>query len=405
MNTISNILTNTDKPFSIWTKLFLKTLSEVQKGSIVIETPEGYRFNYCGMEEGENVLIKVYDWSFAEELFMKGDIGLGESYIAGFWDCDEINKLIRFGIENKHILEKVIRGSLLKIIFYRAKHMLNRNSKQGSKKNIHAHYDLGNEFYKLWLDPTMTYSSGLFITPETELQAAQKNKYENILNQLRLKDGDHILEVGCGWGGFMEYAAERGVRVTGITISREQYLYAEERLKKYPNLATVKLMDYRDISDQYNHVVSIEMFEALGEDYWKNYFKILHSALKMNGNLIIQSITINDQDFSSYRKGTDFIQQYIFPGGMLPSPSIFKNLALKEGFTLDGELEFGKHYALTLKKWEEDFQTTIEPVKLLGFDQKFIRTWKFYLKYCQGGFEAEKLSVFQFYLTKEERGF
>ena len=383
-----------------WGVLFLEMMSNIRKGSVTIVTPEEKFLKYTGIEEGEHVSIRINEWKFCEDIFMKGDIGLGESYISGYWDCGNINNLIKFGIENYNELERVIKGSLLKILFFRIKHFLNRNSRKGSLKNVHAHYDIGNEFYQLWLDSSMTYSSAIFNSTDEELLSAQENKYERILKKLKLKNGDHILEVGCGWGGFMEYAAGKGVKITGVTISIEQYEFAKKRLSKFGNLAKVKLQDYRDIDGKYNHIVSIEMFEALGEKYWKKYFKMLFSILKPGGKLIIQSITINNNDFFSYRKCSDFIQQYIFPGGMLPSPKIFKDVAVKQGFIYRGDLEFGRDYGITLKRWEENFSSVLSRVKKLGFDDKFIRTWRFYLKYCQGGFEANKISVFQFSFTK-----
>ena len=383
-----------------WGVLFLEMMSNIRKGQVTIVTPEEKYLKYTGIEEGEHVSIRINEWKFCEDIFMKGDIGLGESYISGYWDCGNINNLIKFGIENYNELERVIKGSLLKILFFRIKHFLNRNSRKGSLKNVHAHYDIGNEFYQLWLDPSMTYSSAIFNSTDEELLSAQENKYERILKKLKLKNGDHILEVGCGWGGFMEYAARNGFKVTGVTISKEQYEFAKKRLSKFGNLAKVKLQDYRDIDGKYNHIVSIEMFEALGEKYWKKYFKMLFSILKPGGKLIIQSITINNNDFFSYRKCSDFIQQYIFPGGMLPSPKIFKDVAVKQGFIYRGDLEFGRDYGITLKRWEENFSSVLSRVKKLGFDDKFIRTWRFYLKYCQGGFEANKISVFQFSFTK-----
>ncbi len=383
-----------------WGVLFLEMMSNIRKGSVTIVTPEEKFLKYTGIEEGEHVSIRINEWRFCEDIFMKGDIGLGESYISGYWDCGNINNLIKFGIENYNELERVIKGSLLKILFFRIKHFLNRNSRKGSLKNVHAHYDIGNEFYQLWLDSSMTYSSAIFNSIDEELLSAQENKYERILKKLKLKNGDHILEVGCGWGGFMEYAARNGFKVTGVTISKEQDEFAKKRLSKFGNLAKVKLQDYRDIDGKYNHIVSIEMFEALGEKYWKKYFKMLFSILKPGGKLIVQSITINNNDFFSYRKCSDFIQQYIFPGGMLPSPKIFKDVAVKQGFIYRGDLEFGRDYGITLKRWEENFSSVLSRVKKLGFDDKFIRTWRFYLKYCQGGFEANKISVFQFSFTK-----
>ena len=384
-----------------WGQLFLEMMSKIKYGSASIITPNGEIQNYRGSESGVHVSLKILDWKFCDELFLKGDIGLGESYINGLWESDNINDLIKFGIDNKQQLERVIKGAFFKIIFYRMKHFLNRNSKEGSRKNIHAHYDLGNNFYKLWLDSTMTYSSALFENATQDLATAQERKYDNILDQLKLKAGDHILEVGCGWGGFMERAAKRGVKVTGITISEEQYAFAKNRLKNYEDLVTIKLVDYRDLTGKFDHIVSIEMFEALGAEYWSTYFNVLHSVLKPNGKVIVQSITINDHDFASYKKGSDFIQQFIFPGGMLPSPHEFKKAASAAGFSQYGSLEFGKDYALTLKVWEEKFNASLDAVKSLGFDEKFIRTWRFYLKYCQGGFEASKISVSQFYLEKK----
>lgn len=400
MNSLNTAIEENEILNSRWVPLFLEMLEKIDYGSIALTTPEGEHLNFRGSKAGVHVSIHIHDWKICENLFLKGDIGLGESYIAGHWDSDNINNLIKFGIDNKDQLAKVIKGSFLKIIFYRIKHLLNRNSVKGSKKNIHAHYDLGNSFYKLWLDKSMTYSSGLFIDQNQDLFLAQENKYQNILDQLALKPGDHILEVGCGWGGFIEYAAKKGIQVTGITISKEQYDYAKERLVHYPGLADVRLMDYRDINEKYDHIVSIEMFEALGQEYWSNYFRILHSALKTGGKVIIQSITINNQDFKSYSRGTDFIQQYIFPGGMLPSTDVFKNTAKKAGLQVYDSLEFGGDYGQTLCLWEESFEKSLEKVREIGFDEKFIRTWRFYLKYCQGGFEAGKISVHQFYLTK-----
>lgn len=400
MSKVDSALAKKESFVSIWSTLFLKLMSKIEYGTVTIQTPEGEYLNFRGTKDGEHVFLHVFNWKFCDELFLKGDIGLGESYIAGHWECDNINKLIKFGIDNKKQLEKVIKGAFVKILFYRLKHLLNRNSKKGSQKNIHAHYDLGNDFYRLWLDSSMTYSSALFERENQDLVSAQNNKYEKILNQLNVKSGEHILEVGCGWGGFMEWAVQKGIKVTGITISKEQHAFAKQRLAKYGDLAEVKLMDYRDINEKYDHIVSIEMFEALGEEYWSTYFNILYSALKPGGKVVIQSITINDQDFSSYRKGTDFIQQYIFPGGMLPSPDVFRKVAAKEGFKHLGEREFGQDYGLTLKIWEEQFGASLDAVRKIGFDNKFIRTWKFYLKYCQGGFEAGKISVFQFYLTR-----
>ncbi len=385
---------------SKWGLLFLELASNIKRGLLTIITPEGKYLKFSGEKEGEEVSLKINDWRFCEDIFLKGDIGLGESYIAGYWDCKDISKLIKLGVANYSELERVIKGSILKVFFFRIRHFLNRNSKRGSKENIFAHYDIGNDFFKLWLDPSMTYSSAMFENFNDELLFAQENKYEKIIKNLKLKDGDHILEIGCGWGGFMEYAARKGIKVTGVTISEEQYNFARKRLKNFGELSDIKFQDYREIRGSYDHIVSIEMFEALGEGYWKKFFKILHSLLRPGGKMIIQSITINNKDFYSYRRCSDFIQQYIFPGGMLPSPEIFISTAVKQGFDYLSKIEFGKDYGITLRKWEENFSNVLNKVKELGFDENFIRTWRFYLKYCQGGFESKKISVFQFKFAK-----
>ncbi len=400
MNTLNEVLLADNEKQTFGMQLLFKMLGQIQSGTLEIHSPAGQKYFFQGVAPGVRVTLQVRDWSFCEDLFLKGDIGLGESYIAKKWDCDHIENLIIFGISNKDQLEQFIKGSILRIFSYRLKHLFNRNTKNGSQKNIHAHYDLGNSFYSLWLDSTMTYSSGLFLSEKDSLEEAQTRKYEAILNKLELKEGDHILEIGCGWGGFLEHAAKKGIRVTGVTISKEQYDFALKRIQSYQNLADVQFCDYRDLKGKYDHIVSIEMFEAIGEAYWKTYFRKVHSLLRAGGSAVIQSITINEQDFKSYRKGTDFIQQYIFPGGMLPSPERFKIVSEGCGLILNDQLDFGKDYGETLKRWEVLFSSKIESVKKINFDERFIRTWRFYLKYCEGGFAAGKIGVSQFKLTK-----
>lgn len=385
---------------SPWVSLFFKLLSAIEYGSITLVTPDGQSLRFAGDKSGSHPQIRINDWGFCEKLFMRGDIGLGESYIEGDWDSEEIHALIRFGIENKSCLERLIKGNILRIFFYRLKHLFNRNTKSGSERNIHAHYDLGNDFYSLWLDKSMTYSSALFDKSE-DLACAQTRKYERIFETLNLKNGDRVLEVGCGWGGFMEYAATRGVHITGVTISKEQFDFASKRLIDFEN-ANVKYCDYRNLDGKYDYIVSIEMFEALGYEYWKTYFNKLAGLLKDGGKIAIQSITINDEDFKSYKRGTDFIQQYIFPGGLLSASKEFQRVASSCGLKLVDEFRFGKDYGKTLDFWDKFFVQRIDDVKKLGFDEKFIRTWRFYFKYCQGGFEAQKIGVSQFLLEKAE---
>ena len=399
MNTRTQVIENNIAP-TYWAKLFLELMNNIDYGLVELTAPCGEKYSFEGrLDSSQKVDMQIHDWKFCEYIFTKGDIGLGEAYIDGLWSTSDISKIIEFGVANEKKLEKIIKGSLIKIIFYRIKHLMNRNTVKGSKKNIHAHYDLGNDFYKLWLDSTMTYSSAYFKDEKNEeLNVAQNNKYERMLQQLKLEGPSEILEIGCGWGGFAEVACLKGHRVTCITISKEQYDFAKDRLSKFGNMATVLLKDYRELEGKYDHIVSIEMFEALGESYWDTYFKKVRELLSPQGRAVIQTITINNDIFSSYRKGTDFIQQYIFPGGMLPSPEIFIKKAKKRDLYLLERLDFGEDYALTLNKWYENFKACILKVKSLGFDEKFIRTWVFYLKYCEGGFNTKRIGVSQFTL-------
>jgi cyclopropane-fatty-acyl-phospholipid synthase len=400
MNSITLPESATRSKFNNWVVLFLRTLQGIEVGQIEVTTPEGEKMKFKGSRAGVSVKLKIYDWRFCERIFLKSDIGLGESYIRKEWHSDNVNGLIQLAVANEKILGRIVLGSALSILYYRVKHMLNRNTKKGSKRNILAHYDLGNEFYKLWLDESMTYSSALFGDADIDLKDAQARKYQHIIDQLEAKPGDHILELGCGWGGFAEYAAQQGYRVTGITISEEQHEYARVRLQRFGSSVDIQLKDYREVSGKFDHVVSIEMFEALGQSYWPTYFSVINKVLKPTGNAIIQSITIRNESFASYARGTDFIQQYIFPGGMLPSPKKFVQVAQKQGLKLTATTDFGLDYAKTLAAWELSFTQVEQKVRDLGFDDSFIRMWRFYLKYCQGGFEAEKLGVSQFRLAR-----
>jgi len=386
--------------FQHWVGLFIRALQAIETGDLEVTTPSGEKMIFKANRSGASVKMKIHDWRFCERIFLKSDIGLGESYIRNEWDSDNIHGLIQLAVDNEKALGSMLRGSALSILFYRVRHMLNRNTRKGSKRNIVAHYDLGNQFYQLWLDASMTYSSALFGGEDIELKVAQERKYQHIINQLEARPGDHILEIGCGWGGFVDYAASRGYRVTGITISPEQHEYARIRTQRFGSAVDIQLKDYRDLQGKYDHVVSIEMFEALGRSYWSTYFSVIDRILKPAGNAVVQSITIRNESFASYARGTDFIQQYIFPGGMLPSPQKFIQTAEKKGLRLTARIDFGLDYARTLAAWELSFDQVEQKVRDLGFDDSFIRMWRFYLKYCQGGFEAEKLGVSQFRLSR-----
>lgn len=383
-----------------WT---LRLLTKLQTGTLKVTTPEGVTLVF-GDHSHPKANIQLKNWNVCSAALKSGDIGFAETYIAGDWKTDNLAALLGVFLKNRHAVEKVIYGSFIGGLAYKLKHWLNRNTKTQAKKNIHAHYDIGNSFYQLWLDPSMTYSSGLFKCQETQsLEEAQKEKYAAMLEFLQPSATCHLLEIGCGWGGFAEMACRRGANVTGLTLSSEQLAFAQNRLNEqgYGSKSSFKLQDYRDCQGLFDGIVSIEMFEAVGEAYWPAYFETLHARLKAKGRAAIQSIVISDELFNRYRKGTDFIQQYIFPGGMLPSRAIFEEYAEKFGLKVVSTLAFGKDYAETLRHWRKSFMTQLPQVKENGFDDTFIRTWEFYLAYCEAGFEDESTDVYQFYLEKK----
>ncbi len=378
-------------------KVLFKLMKSLRRGSIDLVTPEGEHFHFQGRFSGTSAQLIINDWKLLDALFSRGDIGFGEAYRDGLCDSEDISKVILLAIQNEDVFKKVIVGSAASLVPYIVKHKLNRNTIKGSQKNIEAHYDLGNDFYKLWLDETMTYSSAYFEGEAKTLEEAQLQKYDQILKGLsHLPEGSKILEVGCGWGGFMRRVLEKcSFDVFGLTLSKEQKRFIEER-----RAGQVILQDYRKHDGLYDGIVSIEMFEALGKEYWSTYFKKISSLLKVGAPAVIQTITMNEYDFKAYKKGTDFIQQYIFPGGMLPSVEAFTKLARKAGLRLMKSQSFGPSYAKTLELWEKSFSEVEEKIFELGFDQSFIRLWRFYLKYCQGAFESGKINVYQFTLQK-----
>jgi cyclopropane-fatty-acyl-phospholipid synthase len=391
------------KPVPASARIILKLLSRLQHGALTLRTPDGDTLHFGS---GENtVTLALHNWDLFSAAMRSGDIGFAESYIDGSWTTDNLTGLIALMIRNRSAMESVVYGSWWGSLFYRVKHLLNRNSKAGSRKNIHAHYDIGNRFYQLWLDPSMTYSSALFTEASgSNLELAQGAKYRAILAQLQVQAGDKVLEIGCGWGGFAELAArEAGVHVTGLTLSTEQLAYATERLKLagLDAQADLRLCDYRDSCGQYDAVASIEMFEAVGESYWPSYFECVARSLKPGGRACIQTITIADELFERYRKSTDFIQQYIFPGGMLPSPSKFESMAARYGLKVSARRQFGVDYADTLVAWRRVFHARIDEVRAQGFDERFIRTWEFYLCYCEAAFREHNTDVMHFTLVKD----
>ncbi len=370
---------------------FLETLSRAEYGTIAVTTPDGRQYCYSGKHSGAKAALVLHDWRAIAALAARGDIGFAEGYRDGWWSSSDLVELFNFGLQNEAAFRDYIYGGVLARIACRLSYLFTQNSLKGSRRNIHAHYDLGNDFYQLWLDSSMTYSAALFENPQEDLTRAQYRKYDRIIE--RLGASGKILEIGCGWGGFAERALERrDYAIKGLTISTEQHAYATERLG---NQAKILLEDYRIQKGKFDHIVSIEMFEAVGEKYWPVYFGKLKSLLASGGKAVIQTITMDENYFDSYRKGGDAIRTFIFPGGMLPSPTRFAQESRKAGFTLTDSFAFGQDYAHTLEHWLNRFEEKISEVKALGFDEKFIRLWRFYLTCCIASFRSGRTNVMQ----------
>ncbi|ABP35185.1 SAM-dependent methyltransferase [Polynucleobacter asymbioticus] len=386
----------------------LGILSQLRSGHLTITLPNGEVNKFGNTADALHADIQVLDWSFFKQLLSHGDIGFAESYIRGEWNTSNLKAILELAIRNRTILEKAIYGSWLGSILYRLKHCLRDNSKAGSRKNIHAHYDLGNAFYSLWLDPTMSYSSAWFSDGDKQtLAEAQRAKIKRILTSLDTNPGDHILEIGCGWGGVMEEALRNETAITGLTLSTEQKAYAEKRLANVSSQTSnakhfeVRLQDYRDCQERFDGIASVEMFEAVGEKHWPEYFQTIAKCLKTGGKACVQTIVIAEELFERYRHNTDFIQQYVFPGGMLPSRASFKASAAKAGLQIENEFAFGVDYAKTLCLWRDSFNSKVQEVRQLGFDEAFIRLWNFYLMYCAAGFAERNIDVVQFTLSHQ----
>jgi cyclopropane-fatty-acyl-phospholipid synthase len=386
-------------------KLMLKLFEQLSIGTLTVTFPGGGHQVYGGKLPGHNAFLDINDWSACSLILRSGDIGLAEAYRDNLIEIPDIPALLLMAMANEDALSQAFYGSFWGKIFYKFKHFVaNRNTRKGSKKNIHAHYDLGNDFYKLWLDQTMTYSSAIFATPNMPLAEAQTAKYERLLNQLNVSAGDHILEIGCGWGGFAEHAAlTRGIKVTGISLSKEQLVWAKNRVKDTAAeaLCEFRFQDYRDVTGSFDAVVSIEMIEAVGESYWPSYFGKIYEVLKPNGRAGIQAITIANERFQAYRVNTDFIQQFIFPGGMLLSPEILAQQALSANLAIVDEFEFGRDYAETLRRWRADFETQLPAIRAQGFDEAFLKIWRFYYTYCEAGFDSDRTGVRQVVLQRK----
>ncbi len=381
-----------------------RLLRSLRVGGLDVQLPDGTQAHF-GSHDQPRAALRLVDWKACSAALRSGDIGFAEAYIDGHWSTPDLVALLELMIANRDAIERVIYGSWWGSLVYRLKHLLHRNSRRGSRKNIHAHYDIGNPFYRLWLDESMNYSSAWFEgDPTRSMPQAQAAKVRRALDECGLKPGQRLLEVGCGWGAVAEAAAaDIGAHVTGVTLSDEQLAYARERLNRrgLSPLADLRLQDYRDIRDEpFDAIVSIEMFEAVGREYWDSYFQLLQRQLKPGGKACIQTITIRDDLFERYVRSTDFIQQYIFPGGLLPSCAAFRAQARRAGLEVVNELAFGEDYAETLRRWRVQFLAQEGDVRKLGFDTRFMRIWEFYLAYCQAAFSTGNTSVVQFTLRR-----
>ncbi|MBI1684362.1 SAM-dependent methyltransferase [Caulobacter hibisci] len=373
-------------------------------GSLTFVLPTGQPLRIDGKTPGPDAVIRVHDYRFIRRAFASGDIGFAEGYMAGEWETPDLSAVLTAFALNFDKLSALVRGNPLMRLANLLFHRTNRNDREGSKRNIHAHYDLGNAFYSQWLDPTMTYSSALYDRdPNARLEAAQARKYEALAQSIGLTPDKHVLEIGCGWGGFVEYAAKKvGARVTAVTISKAQHDFARRRLFALglADKVDIRLMDYRDVEGRFDGVASIEMFEAVGEEYWPTYFDKVHDLLAPSGRAGLQIITIRDELFAHYRKQTDFIQRYVFPGGMLPSETRLKQETDRAGLSWENVRRFGQDYADTLADWNRRFETAWDDIRPLGFDERFRRLWKFYLAYCEAGFRTERTNVIQLGLSR-----
>ncbi|WP_374338246.1 class I SAM-dependent methyltransferase [Methyloversatilis sp.] len=380
----------------------LRLLERIEHGWLLLTLPNGELLSFG--HRGEPVDMHVHDWSVFERVLARGDIGLGEAWFDGLWDTDHLARVLTLFASNRGPLETAVHGNLLALALARVRHLCRANTRRGARRNILAHYDLGNDFYALWLDRGMTYSSALFEGEEQRsLEAAQHAKYARIARVLRLQRDQPVIEIGCGWGGFAEVAArDHGAVVHGVTLSPAQLEWAQARAQRAGcgGRASFELRDYRDLRGQVGRIVSIEMLEAVGERWWPTYFRKLFGMLTVGGEAVVQTISIGNDLFPRYRRGTDFIQQYVFPGGMLPSPSVFADQAARAGLVLHEDYRFGLDYAITLAHWRQAFEQQADALRALGFDRRFQRLWRFYLAYCEAGFRAGLIDVHQFHLLK-----
>ncbi len=383
-------------PTSLVISRWYAALARLQHGTLHFITPGDERLTFRGTQPGPEATFAIREWDVIRRMVARGDIAMGEDYIAQKWETDHIENLFSLFLLNMDALQGFANGNAInRAALSLHNRLVRRNSTSGSRRNIMAHYDVGNEFYGLWLDKTMTYSSALFQNADTTLEQAQRNKYHRILGKAEI-DRASILEVGCGWGGFAEEAVGANHQLTGLTISPAQHRFAQQRLQ---GSADIRIQDYRDVRGTFDMIVSIEMFEAVGERYWPVYFAMLAERLKRNGKAVVQTITVRDELFDAYRSCSDFIRHYVFPGGMLPSKQRFQQEAARAGLACVDHFSFGADYATTLRQWGTRFDAQIENIKLLGHSEAFIRNWRYYLGMCAAAFAVGRTDVVQIELV------
>ena len=375
-----------------------ETAKTMENGRLEFVLLDGRRFRADGKNLGPVAEIHVQNDDVFSRLIREGDLGFSDAYLDGWWSTPDLQAFMDLIHADNDEIYDGFNGLALVRAYERLRFWLQSNSKRQAKKNISYHYDLGNDFYKLWLDDTMTYSSALFESGQESLESAQTQKYESMIQQMGVARGAHVLEIGCGWGGFAAYAASvHGIKVTGLTISQEQHDFAVDRIKAagLSDLVAIKLQDYRDETGIYDGIASIEMFEAVGEKYWPTYFKAVRDRLKPGAQATLQIITVQDKRYEIYRKGVDFIQKYVFPGGMLPSPTVLRNEIEKAGLLVAKSIEFGESYSQTLRRWHDTFNDKWDQIAHMGFDDRFRRMWNFYLTSCAATFHSGNCDVTQ----------
>lgn len=370
-------------------KQFLSTCERLHDGRLTLRTPEGERYNFG--TTGPEADMTIRDWSAVSAIAAHGQVGFGEGYVQGLWQTSSIENLMKLALRNREHLQAYDAASPLAGLKFRVvDKLLRANSRTGSRRNIRSHYDVGNEFYQLWLDEGMTYSSGLFQEGDDDLARAQHRKNARVLS--RLNDRDSLLEIGCGWGGFAEHASEEGRNVTGITISPSQHAWADSRLD---GRADIQMCDYRDMNGRFDNIVSIEMIEAVGQRYWPQYFATLKRNLAEGGRILVQAITVRDSFFDTYRSSSDYIRQYVFPGGMLLSDTMIQQQAQKAGLRINDSFHFGQDYARTCRIWADRLVARKAKIHEQGFDEAFFRNWQYYLEICAAAFAVGQTNVTQ----------